>query len=177
MADENASTNASHTPRALDDVVAGVLSHPDFRRMIDSPSNIPTTQRSTNQSPVEEFRALFRATRQPARDTPRFQARSTYNRPNRPNSSVRCRPSPSSTSTSTTLTKNKQTKTVFCREVILLNRADADVVVRGHNKAELYKKGNVISAFEFNKSWSADEVRKSIEEAFHQLKTVNSDPK
>ena len=53
--------------RSLDDVVAGVISHPSFREMIQSESSTnPSTQRSTHQSPLDEFRSLFWATRQPS---------------------------------------------------------------------------------------------------------------
>ena len=119
--------------RSLDDVVAGGISHPSFREMIQSESSTnPSTQRSTHQSPLDEFRSLFWATRQPS-GTSSFQARTPYSRPSSRGRGHGC----SSNSSKSVVSKNKQTQPAsFCREIILQGRPDATEVVRGHAKVQ-----------------------------------------
>ena len=84
------------------------------------------------------------------------------------------------TSTSTAATPcagSKVQQTSFFREVVLLNDPQDVSVVRGAQKANLHRSGNVLSAFMFNKSWTALEVCENLERAFPNLNNVEEKPK
>ena len=51
--------------------------------------------------------------------------------------------------------------------LVLLPRP-SDSMVRGGAKAELQRLGHVLSSFQFDKLWSADEVLEKLEEAFQR---------
>ena len=56
--------------------------------------------------------------------------------------------------------KPKQKK--YCRDVVLLSRLNMKSVVRGSNKADLMRKGQVILCFEFCKDWTDKEMYENL---------------
>jgi hypothetical protein len=125
-------------------------------------------QNSARRTPREEFQALFHrgASFQQSPNLPQFQRRTSWG------------PSPSSRSrsgsqgklkpyinTSSSKGKNPNKKTTFAGEVVLLRRP-SDSMVRGGAKAELQRLGHVVSSFEFDKLWSANEVQEKLQDAF-----------
>lgn len=136
--------------------------------------NVATTSshgsRTSHSSPVAEFNAIFRrgaSTGQQgagtvasffpgiANYTARSRSRSTA-------SSSRGR----STSTKVKPAASKTQNSIFSREVVLLNNPNASSVVRGKLKAELMRRGQVISSFDFNRSWSEEDVNRHLCLAF-----------
>ena len=63
--------------------------------------------------------------------------------------------------------KPKQKK--YSRDVVLLSRLNMKSVVRGSNKADLMRKGQVILCFEFCKDWTDKEMYENLREAFAQV--------
>ena len=125
-------------------------------------------QNSARRTPREEFQALIHrgASFQQSPNLPQFQRRTSWG------------PLPSSRSqsgsqgklkpyinTSSCKGKNPNKKTTFAGEVALLRRP-SDSMVRGGAKAELQRLGHVVSSFEFDKLWSANEVQEKLQDAF-----------
>ena len=111
------------------------------------------------QTPVEEFRSLFRTGTASSTSIPRFRRflERPRGHPYVASRTGRCTGSHSHwvTSTSTAASPgagSKVQQTSFCREVVLLNDPQDVSVVRGARKANLHGSGNVLSAFMFNKS-------------------------
>ena len=180
--------------RDLQSIVNNVVNHPQFRLLLSdavetsrsaseasqrnqltSTGTNPTSNsnstpnggngRSTYSSPVEEFNSIFRfgVTRQQqgAGTVSSFTPRSTSRgRTQSLNSRRSRRYSP--TATATSATRN----TAFTREVVLLSDPTASATVRGNDKADLIKKGQVISDCDFNRSWTEEEVFGHIRQAF-----------
>ena len=180
--------------RDLQSIVNNVVNHPQFRlpvsdavetsrsaseasqrNRLTSTGTNPTSNsnstsnggngRSTYSSPVEEFNSIFRfgVTRQQqgAGTVSSFTPRSTSrSRTQSLNSRRSRRYSP--TATATSATRN----TAFTREVVLLSDPTASATVRGNDKADLIKKGQVISDCDFNRSWTEEEVFGHIRQAF-----------
>ena len=172
----------------LEDIVRQIVSHPNFQQAVNNATrrdnesnNVASGSRNplneTNQNatvstaqrtPLEEFQSLFQkagggtSLQQSPINLPQFQRRTSWG------------PSPSSRSRSgnqakrnpyPSKVKNHGKKTTFSREVVLLRRP-CDPLVRGGAKAELQRSGHVLSSFEFDKVWSANEVMEKLEEAF-----------
>ncbi|CAB4025029.1 G2 M phase-specific E3 ubiquitin- ligase-like [Paramuricea clavata] len=126
-----------------------------------------SNQNSARRTPREELQALFhRGTSNFQQSLPQFQRRTSWG----PSPSSRSRSGSQGklkpyTNTNSSKGKNSNKKTTFAREVVLLRRP-SDSMVRGGAKAELQRLGHVISSFEFDKLWSANEVQEKLEEAF-----------
>ena len=151
-------------------VVENLVSHPAFRRIVsdavqqstsgqnvDASTNVlpsPDSSRATFSSPQHELQSLFRtggrgrgggtvASFVPILGSSRFSARSSRSR-----------------------VSSKPKRKKYSREVVLLSRSNIKSVVRGSNKAELMRKGQVIQCFEFYKEWTDKEVYENLREAF-----------
>lgn len=160
-------------------VVENLVSHPSFRRIVSdavqqstqpqiqrsqqnfnaSPNSTssPNTGRATFSSPQQEMQSLFRtggrgrgggtvASFVPVLGSNRFSSRSSRSRGS---------------------SKAKMKK--FSREVVLLSKPDVKFVVRGSNKAELMRKGQVIQCFDFFKEWTEEEVFENLRSAFAEI--------
>ena len=55
---------------------------------------------------------------------------------------------------------------MFTQEVVLLPDPSAKSVVKGNKQAELVKNGYVISSFDFDRSWSEEDVFMNIRKGF-----------
>lgn len=198
MADSSGSSSfSSATPgpqSSIDELVFGLLENPHFQDVLErttrrthrSPSlqaNQPatgsTTSRPVFQTPVEEFRSLFRAGTSSSQgqntSMPRF--RRFYQRPRGRAYASRTRSHTATSATSTNASTRVDKQTPFCREVVLLNRPHDQTVLRGSRKASLHRTGNVLSAFQFSRGWSAEEVYSNLEGAFPQLVNIQEEPK
>ena len=129
----------------------------------------PNAGRSTYSNPVEEFNSIFRfgVTRERGAGTVssftpistfRGRAQSRHSRRSR-------RYSPTATATTTSSTSNAAS---FTREVVLLSKPTDSTTVKGNAKADLMKKGQVISVFDFKRSWTEEEVLSHIRQAFQE---------
>ena len=165
--------------RDLRVVVENLVSHPGFRRIVSDAvqgSNISnssshgssTTDTSSSSnarsysSPQQELRAIFRAggggqgrgrgggtvaSFVPVLGSQnRFSSRSARSQGG---GNRRARPKK------------------FTREVVLLSKAESRFVVRGSNKADLVRRGQVIQCFEFYKEWTEEEVFQHLRDAFN----------
>ena len=178
---------------SVDELVSGLLENPHFQDVLErstrrthrSPSvqaNQPATGSTTSQpvfqTPVEEFRLLFRAGTSSSQgqntSLPRF--RRCYQRP-RGRGYARRAGSHTASATSTNASARVEKQTPFCREVVLLNNPHDQTVIRGSRKAVLHWTGNVLSAFQFSRGWSAEEVYSNLEGAFPQLINIQEKPK
>ena len=196
MADRTSGGESSSTLASSDDtnnlraIVNNVVHHPQFRSLLNDAvgssrqtsecmnhngrNSATTTNFSANpgrpsySSPAEEFRSIFRfgsTQRQQGGGTvASFSSVSPST-----GSSVRGRSRSrnrrnqrSSASTSTNPCTN------FAREVVLVNNPTDCTTIRGKAKADLIKKGQVISSFDFQKSWSDEEIKKQIGLAFEE---------
>lgn len=170
----NRGTNASQT--------TSTRSNPPQSSQLSSiSSNVASTSASTSNnpsratfaSPIAEFNAIFRrgaSTSQQQRGggtvasflpgiahyTERSRSRSTR--------STRGRRSSSRTSASTA--SKPKANNVYTREVVLLNSPTVSAVVKGKKKADLLREGNIISTFDFCRSWSEEEVYQHLSMAF-----------
>ena len=151
-------------------VVENLVSHPTFRRIVsdavqqstsgqnvNASTNVlpsPDSSRGTFSSPQHELQSFFRtggrgrgggtvASFVPILGSSRFSARSSRSR-----------------------VSSKPKRKKYSREVVLLSRSNIKSVVRGSNKAELMRKGQVIQCFEFCKEWTDKEVYENLREAF-----------
>ena len=194
--------NQLSSTSSLEELVNGVLTHPNFRNIVGninssnnsmnreqlgsnsttiSPASglVPTALPTTN--PAQELRNLFArgtSTSQQGNQNatlPRFNNRFSY----QPRGRNRALPYSTTTQTSKGKPRGKATKSAqtFCREVVLLNSADDNLVVRGSKKIELHRKGNIIRAFQFKKEWTFCEVYEELEKEFPQLERVSKTPK
>ena len=182
----------------INQLVCGLMENPHFldvlersSRRINSPqmTSQPAASCSTSssrpfQTPVEEFRSLFRTGTASSTSIPRFRRfhQQPRGRPYVASRIGRCTGSHSHRATSTSTAASpgagsKVQQTSFCREVVLLNDPQDVSVVRGARKANLHRSGNVLSAFMFNKSWTALEVCENLERAFPKLNNVEEKPK
>ena len=132
-----------------------------------SSTSSPSTSQSQTQhsSPIAEFNAIFRRGAATGRQEqhgsgtsasflPGFTSLTARSRSR--NTSGRRRQASSSTSKSSSKT------TTFTREVVLFSSPYATSVVKGKKKAELMRNGQVISSFDFNRAWTADEVYQNL---------------
>jgi hypothetical protein len=187
----NTSTIGLNT--SIEELVNGVLSHPNFRNAVDSINSGQTNNRtiqsdsvntvsSGSSGPTQELRNLFqRGTSMRQQQNlnatiPKFNSRFTYQ------SSGRSRSLPYNRSNQNSKSKGKPKSSAtnsqpFCREVVLLNTPNDCKVVRGSKEVNLHKTGNVKSAFKFEKHWSSSKVYDELVKEFHQLESVTRNPK
>ena len=198
MADSSGSSSFSPaTPgpqSSIDELVSGLLENPHFQDVLErttrrthrrpslqanQPATGSTTSRPVFQTPVEEFRSLFRAGTSSSQgqntSMPRF--RRFYQRPRGRTYASRTRSHTATSATSTNASARVDKQSPFCREVVLLNSPHDQTVLRGSRKASLHRTGNVLSAFQFSRGWSAEEVYSNLEGAFPQLVNIQEEPK
>ena len=120
----------------------------------------------TFSSPVAEFNAIFRR----GASSDQLQRGSGPVSSFLPNLTQRSRARQPSTSgrrrQSAYTPGHGKTNKVFTREVVLLPDPSAKSVVKGNKKAELVKNGYVISSFDFDRSWSEEDVFMNIRKGF-----------
>lgn len=170
-------------------IVDNVVNHPQFRSLLNdavgstnrttartNTTSTATTSlqnhgRSTYSSPVEEFHSIFRfgsSQRQRGGGTvASFNPIASSRGSSVVATPRRSRNRRGAQSPSTASSINPSTN-CFAREVVLLNTPTDCSTVRGKAKADLIKNGQVISSFDFNKSWSSDEVMRRIGLAFEE---------
>ena len=54
----------------------------------------------------------------------------------------------------------------FNKDIILLLRPTDDIVVKQWKKEQLYKRGHILNAFEFDKTWDQGAVLRQIRDPF-----------
>jgi hypothetical protein len=122
----------------------------------------------TFSSPVAEFNAIFR--RGASSDQSQggsgtvssfFPNLTRRSRARQSNASGRRRQSASTSGRS-------KSNNVFTREVVLLPDPNSKSVVKGNKKAELMKNGYVISSFDFDRSWSEEDVFMNLRKGFQE---------
>jgi hypothetical protein len=72
----------------------------------------------------------------------------------------------SSSALSASAASKPKANNAFTREVVLLSRPSASTVVKGKKKAELLREGQVISSFDFFRSWTEEDVYRQLSVAF-----------
>ena len=72
----------------------------------------------------------------------------------------------SSSASSASAASKPKANNAFTREVVLLSRPSASTVVKGKKKAELLREGQVISSFDFFRSWTEEDVYRQLSVAF-----------
>ena len=172
----------SRMQNIVENVVENVVNHPEFRSLVSGVQTQPSssitstttsttsTSSSTTFSPIQEFNSIFRrgaSTGQQQQGAGTVSSFSpgigTYTARSRARSSSRGRRQ-NATSTCTTTARSKAS--TFTREVVLLSSPEDRTVLRGKAKAELMRRGQVISSFDFNRSWTEDDVYRHLRQAF-----------
>ena len=72
----------------------------------------------------------------------------------------------SSSASSASATSKPKASNAFTREVVLLSSPSASTVVKRKKKAELLREGQVISLFDFSRSWTEEDVYWQLSVAF-----------
>ena len=130
--------------------------------------------RTTYANPIAEFNAIFRRgastgqQQQGGGTVASFLpgiAHYTARSRSRNGSTTRTSRGRRSSSASSAPSKSKANN-AFTREVVLLSSPTASNVVKGKKKAELLRKGQVISSFDFYRSWTKEDVYQQLSMAF-----------
>ena len=179
-------TDRSRMQNIVENVVENVVNHPEFRSLVSgvqtqtssittSTSTSTTTSSSSASScatfsPIQEFNSIFRrgaSTGQQQRGAGAVSSLSpgigTFTARSRARSSSHGR---RQNATSTCTTSARPKASTFTREVVLLSSPENRTVLRGKAKAELMRRGQVISFFDFNRSWTEDDVYRHLRQAF-----------
>ena len=190
-------TPSSSNENNLQSIVNNVVNHPQFRLLLNnavetsrsaseesqrsqttsSDTNLqctsaastptPNAGQSTYSNPVEEFNSIFRfrvTQERGAGTVSSFTPISTFRGRAKSRHSRRSRRY-SATATTTSSTSNAAS---FTQEVVLLSKPTDSTTVKGNAKADLMKKGQVISVFHFKRSWTEEEVLSHIPQAFQE---------
>ena len=72
----------------------------------------------------------------------------------------------SRTSSASSAPSKPKANNAFTREVVLLSSPTASNVVKGKKKAECLRKGQIISSFDFYRSWTEEDVYRQLSMAF-----------
>lgn len=176
MADSSGSSSfSSATPgpqSSIDELVFGLLENPHFQDVLER------TTRRTHRSPsLQANQPATGSTTSQGQNTSMPRFRRFYQRPRGRAYASRTRSHTATSATSTNASTRVDKQTPFCREVVLLNSPHDQTVLRGSRKASLHRTGNVLSAFQFSRGWSAEEVYSNLEGAFPQLVNIQEEPK
>ena len=143
---------------------------------VTTASTFSNSSRTTYANPVAEFNAIFRrgaSTGQQqqgggtvASFLPGIAPYTARSRSRNTSRTSRGRRSSSAPPASASAASKPKANNVFTREVVLLSSPTASNVVKGKKKAELLREGQVISSFDFYRSWTEEDVYRHLGMAF-----------
>ncbi|CAL8361190.1 unnamed protein product [Arctogadus glacialis] len=140
-----------------------------LRNLLQSPSLINNVTNSLDTPSANSINSEIRSLYQPGSSSssmqpapvngllnycPRYEARATF-------SSWKAKPRQK-------VRQKTPYHRTFNKDVILLLSPSDDIVVKQRRKQQLYKRGHILNAFEFDKSWDHGAVLREIRNAFKQ---------